>query len=164
MERIAMRNQGISEDDIEKKLGKPPHIPASTLKRENGSLYVKVERHAANYDEARAILKEKLEASLERGKNNRPRGIKGKGIIAPNYNIEVFIMPKSKDSMTSGKHINASVDKEAHLTAAALTDDLWRASSPLPSEPDKFSSERNKSIISIRRRQAELEVGATPMW
>ena len=29
----------------------------------------------------------------------------------------------------------------------------------MPSEPGKFASERNKSIISICRRQAELEVG-----
>ncbi len=120
---------------------------------------VRPQRHASTRDEARGILLGvrdtmfRIREGSKRASDLVP--IRGKGIIAPGVDFEVFVTGKTADKTSSGKALAKSItSKEIHYLAAANIDLLWMKSFPLDIEQSRNGA---TDIKEVHKRTAYFE-------
>ncbi len=143
------------------------------IRRSDGSLFVRA--YEKDIEDGSGVTKERLKAKANamvyKNDNGDYLGIKGRGVIAPGDNQEMFLVPSRIEPMGSTKHVGDSTkiaDHTVHFAASLLADELWAVSRKMPTRHkhgDKQTAKQNydaknkKNLhIKIRRRIAELEM------
>lgn len=125
----------------------------------NGEMVVKAHRAVDTPEKAEAAVKGLIQECREMRKGQM-RAKPGYGFTAPNEQEEFFVSTRTiKESIFNEAHIARSDNREAHLTAASVVDQLWATSQEGIRRKPKKGDGKDMKIKWVHERYSTLKIG-----